>query len=1108
MEKISPVKDGVVLPEVVEGIGRFLDEKGLLSLLLAEEGPHLEGVWGGSAAGVAAAIVQRLPDWNIVVLAPSQKSAEDFHEDFTLFSRETPLFFPWIPDVGEKPQEPTEWETFLPSAAIGERLRVLKTLQNAGVGGKRAIVMAPIQALLKPCPPKESLQQDSLSIACGETFSLDFLTGWLVDHGFQSTSAVQFPGEFFVRGGLLDIYGMEMDVPVRVEFFGDEVESIRTFDLETQRSLERLSQVEITSFLTMFRETDKEEKVGLTSYLPRQSLFLLWDSEDTVLQGKRFYQAQEKPEKLLTPEEVFRAVMKFPFLSMATLGRGAVGPQFSLATETVERFSGDFSKVREELEKFSDGQDVFLLCPHEAEETRLRMLLENTRPAREKKLHLRIGTLSEGFRLVESRMLVLTSDAMFQRTEVRRSSHRKTTKVIDSFSELSEGDYVVHVSHGIAVYRGLKLLETQTQKKSTHGGAEEHLVLEFSDHVLVYVPVSKIALVQKYINGGGVAPKLSTYGGKTWESQKRAVSEAVLDLAVEMLEMQAVRQARPGIAFPIETPLQKDFDALFPYTETPDQQSAMEAIRKDMTQPRPMDRLLCGDVGFGKTEVAMRAAFTAVEAGYQVAVMVPTTILAEQHLRTFSQRMAPFPVLVESLSRFSTPAQQKETLARLQNGTVDIVIGTHRLVSRDVHFQNLGLVIIDEEQRFGVEVKEALKRFRRTVDVLTMTATPIPRTLHMSLLGIRDISSLETPPGERMAVETHVTRFQDSLVQNAIRREIERDGQIFFIHNRVHDIEETAERLQSLVPEARIRIGHAQMSERSLEKVMLDFVSHRCDVLVSTTIVENGVDIPNANTIFIDEADRYGLSDLHQLRGRVGRFRNHAYCYLLVKENANLTPDGIRRLKAIEEFSHLGSGFHIAMRDLVIRGTGNILGTRQSGQIAMVGYEMYCDMLENAVRKLKKVPPREKVEVEVDLPVTAYIPHDYVPDMRVKMELYRRLSRFTTLAQIEDFVREMKDRFGRIPAPFWRLLKIYRIRILAHPWLIYAIRREENYLVVHFYSSKAIEPLTRRTVGRKKARLRIADSQSAYLPLDEKTAQSPPDSDFLLKYVELLLRER
>ncbi len=501
-----------------------------------------------------------------------------------------------------------------------------------------------------------------------------------------------------------------------------------------------------------------------------------------------------------------------------------------------------------------------------------------------------------------------------------------------------------------------------------------------------------------------------------------------------------------------------------------------------------MDRLLCGDVGYGKTEVAMRAAFKAVEAGYQVAVLVPTTILCEQHRRTFTARMAEFPFQIAALSRFCTPKQQSKILAGMKTGAIDIVIGTHRLAQRDIEFNNLGMIVIDEEQRFGVEVKERLKAARQTIDVLTMTATPIPRTLHMSLLGLRDISNLETPPEDRLAVETRVTRFDEELIRHAVLRELNRDGQIFFVHNRVHDIGLVAAKLQRIVPEASIGVGHGQMPEGELEKVMLDFVDHRFDILLATTIVESGLDIPNANTMFIDEADRYGLADLHQLRGRVGRYKHRAYCYLLLDPNKYISGTSVRRLRAIEEFSQMGAGFAIAMRDLEIRGAGNILGTQQSGHIAVVGYELYCQLLEQAVRRLQHMPPKQLLDVHVDLPGKAFIPPTYVPDMRLKIDLYRRLARVAKADELADLTAEMVDRFGPWPVAVGRLVTQAELRVAAAAWQIDAIRREDGFIVLDYGNRRRMEELARLNPGR----VRIVDDRSAYVPLEKGVVEFEP----------------
>ncbi|HEY3393701.1 MAG TPA: transcription-repair coupling factor, partial [Lacipirellulaceae bacterium] len=707
------------------------------------------------------------------------------------------------------------------------------------------------------------------------------------------------------------------------------------------------------------------------------------------------------------------------------------------------------------------------------------------------RLHFVVGHLEAGFRIVPQRVVLVSAAELFQRQDLARTTRRRQARAIDSFLELREGDLVVHVAHGIGRYRGLRLLEQDER-------AEEHLELEYHGGTKIYVPSAKIELVQKYVGGTRGRPVLAHIGGKAWVRQKEAAQRAVTDLAAEMIELQAARDARPGIAFPADSEWQREFDAAFPYQETPDQLTAIAEIKSDMQVARPMDRLLCGDVGFGKTELAIRAAFKTVDAGYQVAVLVPTTVLAEQHRRTFAARMAEFPFQIASISRFNSTKEQREIIEQTAEGQIDILIGTHRIASSDVRFANLGLLIIDEEQRFGVEIKERLKALRATVDVLTMTATPIPRTLHMSLLGVRAISNLETPPADRLAVETRVTRFSDELVRHAIMRELNRGGQIYFVHNRINDIHGVAMRLAEIVPEAQIDIGHGQMPEHELEDVMLRFVRGETDILLSTTIVESGLDIPNSNTIFIDDADRYGLADLHQLRGRVGRYKHRAYCYLLVDENRHLSPEAARRLRAIEEFSQMGAGFALAMRDLELRGAGNILGTQQSGHIATVGYEMYCALLERAVRRLKRLPQPESVEVTIDLPGEAYLPRGYVPDMRAKVDLYRRLARLTSELAVDDFATELVDRFGPLPEPVLHLLELARLRIWAHAWGVQEIRIEDRYALLAYTSREKLEPLVKRAEGR----LRVADQRSAYLLL----AGPLSDAQMIFAEVKSLLR--
>jgi len=1049
---------------LLELAGRLERHEGFAEVVAELEGGHaatFDGVWGSSCALVAAALAARVPD-SLVVVCPHLGDVDDFIDDLGLFTPITPERFP------ARETLPDEW--VIHDEIFGDRVRLLKRLEGSE---PIKLVATSIQGLLEPVPDRAALRARSRSLRVGEEVEPDDVVRWLVGGGFHNTSAVELPGEFAPRGGILDVFAPDWFHPVRIEFFGNEIASIRRFEVATQRSLAKLDQVELTVLAPSSRYTGH-----LADYLRPQSWFLLLEPDQIAEQGRHYLERLERPEALHGMNAVMERVLRFPSVTASAVAAGSLETTCRLKIESVERFRGDVGKVRDELDAVGEGQEVYVVCQTEAEARRLDEVFGATRLARAGRLHWAIGNLKRGFRLVPEAIALLSSGELFQRADVTRPVRRRLGRAIDSFTELREGDLVVHVAHGIARYRGMKLLEKDRQ-------VEEHLVLEFQEGTRLYVPSSKIGLVQKYVGGAKSRPRLAKLGGRIWGRQKRVVENAVNDLASEMLELQAARSARPGIAFPSDTPWQREFDAAFPFRETDDQIAAMEAIKRDMLKPRPMDRLLCGDVGFGKTELAMRAAFKAIDAGYQVAVLVPTTVLAEQHLRTFTGRMAEFPFEIVSLSRFATRKQQSEIVERLAAGKIDVVIGTHRLASSDVRLQNLGLVIIDEEQRFGVEVKERLKALRTTVDVLTMTATPIPRTLHMALLGLRDISNLETPPEDRLAIETRVARFHPEMIRHAILRELNRDGQVFFVHNRVDDIAILARRLRNIVPEASIEIGHAQMPEHQLERVMLDFVNHRFDVLLSTTIVESGLDIPNANTIFIDEADRYGLADLHQLRGRVGRYKHRAYCYLLIDANKNLTPNAARRLRAIEEFSDLGAGFAVAMRDLEIRGAGNILGTQQSGHIALVGYELYCQLLEQAVRRLKQMPPKASVDVDVALPGEAYLPSSYVPDVRLKTDLYRRLARATEPAELGDFRAELRDRFGAPPPVVEHLLAVAELRIAAHRWQIREIRLENHYVVFGYAARGAIGKLRDRSGGS----LRIADDRTAYLPLEKGVSE-------------------
>jgi transcription-repair coupling factor (superfamily II helicase) len=1045
---------------LLELVGRLKRQEGFAEVvvsLLAGHAATLDGVWGSACALAAAALAQDAPA-SLVVVCPHVDDVDDLADDLALFTPVVPERFPaW---------ERLPSEQAIADETFGDRVRLLKQFQSANAP---KLVLCSIQSLLQPVPDRDALGRQTRCLAVGGQWRIEDLARWLVENGFHNTPAVELPGEFSIRGGILDIFAPDWFDPVRIEFIGDEIESIRRFEVSSQRSLERLESVEVTIF-----PPGMHDRAHLADYLPGQSWFMLVEPMELKQQAEHYLERLERPEEMHDFSAVTREIFRFPSVAASAVAAGSMETTCRLMIESVERFSGDINKVRDELDDAGTGQEVFIVCQTEAEARRLGEIFAGTQLARQGHLHFPLGSLDNGFRLVPDRIVLLSSGELFRRTDLRRVPRRRLAKVIDSFLELREGDLVVHVSHGIARYRGLKLLDK-------NGQVEEHLALEFAGRTKLYVPSSKIGLVQKYVGGAKGRPRLAKLGGRIWGRQKERVEQSVNDLAAEMLDLQAARSSRPGIAFPDDTEWQREFDASFLYNETPDQLSTIESIKQDMSQPRPMDRLLCGDVGYGKTEVAMRAAFKAVDAGFQVAVLVPTTVLCEQHRRTFGQRMAEFPFEIAALSRFATRGEQTKILERLEAGSVDIVIGTHRLAQPDVHFHNLGLVIIDEEQRFGVEVKERLKALRQLVDVLTMTATPIPRTLHMGLLGLRDISNLETPPEDRLAVETRVCRFEPELIRHAVLRELNRNGQIFFVHNRVEDIENVAKRLRQIVPEASMAIAHGQMPEHELERVMLDFVDQRYDMLLATTIIESGLDIPNTNTIFIDEADRYGLADLHQLRGRVGRYKHRAYSYLLIDQNKNLSPSAVKRLRAIEEFSNMGAGFAIAMRDLEIRGAGNILGTEQSGHIAVVGYELYCSLLEEAVTKLKHLPPKSVVEVDVDLPGQGYIPRSYVPDMRLKIDLYRRMARVSSRSELVDFISELTDRFGPPPPPMEHLLSLAEIRLDAHHWQIDSIHLEEPYMVFTYTSTRLIQLLAAANGGK----LRVVDGRSAYLPMDQ-----------------------
>jgi transcription-repair coupling factor (superfamily II helicase) len=1064
-----PVRELKDLTRLVQRAPGFPE---VLAALKNGHSATVDGAWGSAGPLAAAALALHAPRTLVIALA-HVGDVDDFRDDVATFAGITPEVFP-------------AWERSPREAAAagqsgdevyGRRLRVVKRLGGAL---PPKVVVTTLQSLMQPVPTPTALARTSRTVRVGDEVPVEELTAWLADRGMTRAEVVEVAGEFSLRGGILDVFPPDAAEPVRLEFFGDEVESIRPFDPESQRSLDRWDSVSLTC-LPAADIDDPAFQAPLAEAFPEGTWVALVEPNDLREEGKNYLARVADPRGLFTPETALARLVKFPSVTLSTIAASSLETTCHLRVESVERFSGELTKVKAELDSASGGDHVLIACHNAAEVERLGEVFADTEIARTGRLLLTVGRIRAGFHMVDARTLVIGDHELFARPDVRRpvTRRRYESRAIDSFLDLNEGDLVVHVSHGIARYRGLHVVD----REGPHDHAEETLLLEFAEGTKLYVPIAKIDLVQKYVGGGRGEPALSKIGTSGWEKRKSRVAEAVIDLAAELIDIQAARASQPGIAYPAEdSHWMAEFEAAFPYEETPDQLTAIEAVKQDMAKPRPMDRLVCGDVGYGKTEVAMRAAFKAVDAGKQVAVLVPTTILAEQHHRSFTTRMAEFPFVIEVINRFRPKSEVKDVLKRTKGGGVDILIGTHRLVQKDVSFKDLGLVVIDEEQRFGVEDKEWLKSLRATVDVLTLSATPIPRTLHMSLLGIRDISNLETPPPDRKAIETRIQRFDAETIKRAIHRELNRDGQVYFVHNRVFDIQSVADRVQAIVPEARICVGHGQMSGEALEKTMLAFIRREFDILVATTIIESGLDIPNVNTIFIDEADHYGLADLHQLRGRVGRYKHRAYAYLLLEHDRPVTANAVKRLKAIEEFTELGAGFKIALRDLEIRGAGNILGPEQSGHIESVGYELYCSLLEAAVRALTNQPDRPAFDCSIELSWRAYLPKDYVPGPRVKVELYRRLGRVRSLERLADFRQELLDRCGPLAAPAENLLTEAELRVLAERWQLSRIHVEDEFAVLTYRSARRIEKLAKLCPGR----VRVADDKTAYVPLDEK----------------------
>ncbi len=1061
--------------------------------------PNDHKILGNVLPGADALAISEIAEQNqnlTVVVTPDTRSAVRLSRILSELSSQNVCVFPdW---------ETLPYDTFSPhQEIISSRLSALFHLQNA----KKGIFLLPISTLMQRLCPPQYLQHNVLLIKKGDRLVIDKMRLQLEAAGYRAVEQVLEHGEYAVRGALLDLFPMGSAVPFRLDFFDDEIDSIRTFDVDTQRTLDEINSINllpahefptddkgIEFFRAQFRETFGEirrdpehiyqqiskgtlisgieywqplffsEMATLFDYLPEQTLFV--DMENNQMQGERFYQDAKQryeqrkvdpmrpllpPEKLwLNVDEVNRRLKSYPRITFkAEKMRSSVRqknlPVAALPEVTIQSQQKEpLGQLRQFIEHFK-GNVLFSVETEGRRETLLDLLsplklkpkqIQSLEQAENEKFSLLVSSLEQGFIIEQSLPVAIIGEAnlLGERVQQRSRDKRKTINpdtLVRNLAEMKIGQPVVHLDHGVGRYGGLVTLDT--------GGIKaEYLLLNYANESKLYVPVTSLHLISRYVGGSDESAPLHKLGNEAWAKSRQKAAEKIRDVAAELLDVYAQREAKKGFAFKYDREEFQQFAATFPFEETYDQEMAINAVISDMCQPKAMDRLVCGDVGFGKTEVAMRAAFLAVMNHKQVAVLVPTTLLAQQHYENFKDRFANLPVNVEVLSRFKTAKEQKQILENLAEGKVDILIGTHKLIQSDVKFNDLGLLIIDEEHRFGVGQKEKIKQIRANIDILTLTATPIPRTLNMAMNGIRDLSIISTPPARRLSIKTFVRQNDDLVVREAILREILRGGQVYYLHNDVASIENTAEKLTALVPEARVIVGHGQMRERELERVMSDFYHQRYNVLVCSTIIETGIDVPTANTIIIERADHFGLAQLHQLRGRVGRSHHQAYAYLLTPPPKMMTKDAERRLDALENLDNLGAGFILATHDLEIRGAGELLGNEQSGQIESIGFSLYMELLDAAVKALKegREPSLEELtqqQADIELRVPALLPDDYLGDVNMRLSFYKRIAAAESKSELDELKVELIDRFGLLPDATKNLLQIAELRLLVEP---------------------------------------------------------------------------
>ncbi|KRL62564.1 transcription-repair coupling factor [Lactobacillus psittaci] len=1041
-------------------------------------------------------------DKSLILVLENENKAEQVLDNLSgILDEEQVAYFPVDPTLA------TQKATASPDE-LSQRIKALTFLAS----GKSGIVITCLQGLQYELAPKEQYCQTSLSFTNGEEVEFEKLATTLFNLGYRKEAQVARPGEFSQRGDILDIYPLDFENPVRIEFFGDEVDTVKNFDVNTQRSLTDLTTVDIApasdriftssdlkraynqlkdagvdeselgdlakgilpdnySFLVDFL---LQKKVSLLSYLADDGLVMFYDWPVIKKQGKMIddqnadFLAEEVANHQLIAGQKLRLDLKQVlkdqhsrlYLSLFQKGMGnlRLDQLLNWTNRVPEQFFSQMPMIKTELNKYQkQGLTVILQADNLQRAKQMQSNLADfdldfpqVKPDNLKvgQTQIIVGQFNQGFYLPSVNLMYLTERELFNQTvhKKRKILNLENAQRLRNYNDLKPGDYVVHINHGIGRFEGIQTLEVDGQKR-------DYITITYQHHDQLFVPADQLSQVQKYVASEGKRPHINKLGGSQWAKTKRSVQSKVEDIADDLIKLYAARESEKGFAFSKDNDLQREFEAAFPYVPTPDQERSSEEIKRDMEKPRAMDRLLVGDVGFGKTEVAIRAAFKAIQDGKQVAFLVPTTILAQQHFDNISERFKDFPVNVALLSRFQTNKESKEICEQLEEGKIDLVVGTHRLLSKDVVFKDLGLLIIDEEQRFGVKHKERLKELKNNVDVLTLTATPIPRTLHMSMVGVRDLSVMETPPVNRYPVQTYVTEQVPSVVRQACLREMERDGQIFYLHNRIDDIDDKVMELEQLLPEAKIEAIHGRMTENQMSDILYRFLNKEFDILVTTTIIETGIDMPNVNTLIIENADHYGLSQLYQLRGRIGRSARLAYAYFLYAPNKVLTEVGEKRLEAIRDFTELGSGFKIAMRDLSIRGAGNMLGKEQHGFIDSVGYDLYAQMLDDAIkaRKGKKAKPKSNSEIELGL--EAYIPDEYISDQEQKIEFYKKIKQVASDEQIQAIEDELLDRFGDYPKAVETLLDLAKLKLVADCAGIDKIIKTKQIIKIEFNSA-------------------------------------------------------